>query len=104
MHSGEAAIAQVRLTLLDAAGNPTGLTTSTDATGYYCFTELPPGTYGVTETQPAGYHDGLDMAGDGRSSDTESGALPPESPSGNGISCGVLPTVLPNSPVSECER
>ena len=31
--------------------------------GYYRFDDLMPGTYGVAETQPAGYLDGLDAAG-----------------------------------------
>ena len=61
--SGEAPIAGVVLTLLDSSGNSTGKTATTDATGYYYFDNLAPGTYGVSETQPAGYLDGLDAAG-----------------------------------------
>ena len=61
--SGEAPIPGVLLTLLDSNGNPTGKTATTDANGYYHFDNLMPGTYGVSETQPAGYLDGLDSAG-----------------------------------------
>ena len=61
--AGEAPIAGVQLTLLDANGNPTGQTATTDDSGFYRFDNLMPGTYGVAETQPAGYFDGLDAAG-----------------------------------------
>ncbi|MCX7427684.1 MAG: carboxypeptidase regulatory-like domain-containing protein, partial [Planctomycetia bacterium] len=61
--SGEAGIAGVTLTLLDAGGNATGTTTVTYADGFYRFENLPPGTYGVAEAQPSGYYDGLDAPG-----------------------------------------
>ena len=61
--AGEMGIAGVTLRLLDANGNSTGITTTTDATGEYCFTELRPGTYSVVEVQPSGYLDGLDTPG-----------------------------------------
>ncbi|NLS95882.1 MAG: hypothetical protein GXX96_27415 [Planctomycetaceae bacterium] len=62
--SGEAGIGGVKLTLLDADGNPTTTTTVTDSSGFYRFDGLAPkATYGVAETQPAGYYDGLDAAG-----------------------------------------
>ena len=38
-------------------------TTTTDAAGDYWFEDLPPGTYTVTETQPAGFGDGSETAG-----------------------------------------
>jgi protocatechuate 3,4-dioxygenase beta subunit len=60
---GEAPIAGVKLALTDAKGNPSGLTATTDAAGFYRFTDLKPGAYGVSETQPDGYFDGLDIAG-----------------------------------------
>lgn len=61
--NGELPIAGVTLALIDASGNVTGETTVTDANGYYEFTNLAPGVYGVIETQPSGYYDGLDTAG-----------------------------------------
>jgi serine-aspartate repeat-containing protein C/D/E len=61
--SGESPIANVTLTLLDSSGKSTGNTTTTDATGFYSFTNLTPGTYGVKETQPSDFLDGLDAAG-----------------------------------------
>jgi protocatechuate 3,4-dioxygenase beta subunit len=54
--------------LLDAAGNPTGVTTTTSTApgqvGYYEFKDLAPGTYGVHEIQPSGWLDGKDTPGD----------------------------------------
>ena len=61
--TGETPIGGVTVTLLDANGNPTGQTAVTDASGFYHFGNLMPGGYGVSETQPAGYLDGLDAAG-----------------------------------------
>ena len=54
--AGELGIAGVTVTLTgtDDLGNPVTLTTTTDADGSYVFTDLRPGTYAVTETQPAG--------------------------------------------------
>jgi serine-aspartate repeat-containing protein C/D/E len=45
--SGEAGVAGVKVILLDAAGNPTGITATTDASGNYSFSNLKPGTYSV---------------------------------------------------------
>jgi len=46
---------------LDGPGGPR--TTTTDANGYYEFTDLDPGTYTIKETQPTNYLDGKDNAG-----------------------------------------
>jgi serine-aspartate repeat-containing protein C/D/E len=61
--AGETPIPGATITLLDAAGNPTGRTAVTNAEGYYRICGLMPGTYGVRETQPDGYLDGLDAPG-----------------------------------------
>ncbi|MBN2022004.1 MAG: carboxypeptidase regulatory-like domain-containing protein [Pirellulales bacterium] len=61
--SGEAGIGGVTVELLDAYRNPTGITRVTDANGYYIFDLLEPGVYGVAETQPTAYKDGLDAVG-----------------------------------------
>ncbi len=66
--AGEVGIANVTLTLTDAAGDPIDadgnagngiqpITAVTDGNGDYTFTNLPPGDYGVAETQPTGYDD-----------------------------------------------
>ncbi len=60
---GEAGIAGVTVMLLDAVGGPTGAWAVTNAHGFYRFTDLRPGVYGVAEVQPDGYHDGLDAPG-----------------------------------------
>ncbi|MCE5266265.1 MAG: hypothetical protein LLG00_00060 [Planctomycetaceae bacterium] len=60
---GETPLGGVTLTLLNAQGQSTGQTTTTDENGFYSFDNLMPGAYGVAETQPAGYRDGLDAAG-----------------------------------------
>jgi uncharacterized surface anchored protein len=56
--SGEAGVAGVKVILLDGAGNPTGATATTDASGNYSFNDLKPGTYSVQfdkATLPANY-------------------------------------------------
>ena len=54
---------RVNIALLDASGKSTGETAVTDSSGFYQFDNSMPGTYGISETQPAGYLDGLDTAG-----------------------------------------
>ena len=51
--AGEPGIAGATVTLYDAAGNPIGTVTTT-GTGKYQFCDLPPGTYVVGVTPPAG--------------------------------------------------
>jgi uncharacterized protein (DUF2141 family) len=62
---GESPIAGTTMTLsgADDLGQAVSLTTTTDSSGFYQFTSQRPGTYTVTETQPAGYFDGLDTQG-----------------------------------------
>ncbi len=80
--STEDGISGVTLELLNSAGKKTGITTTTDATGFYRFDGLEPGkTYGVAETQPVGYYDGSDTAGTAGGSahnpgDSITGAVP----------------------------
>jgi len=55
--------ATVTLTGVTDQGSNVTFTTTTDSTGSFNFTNLRPGTYTVTETQPAGYLDGKDAVG-----------------------------------------
>ncbi len=61
---GEAGIAGVQIDLdgTDDFGLLTR-TQATDASGFYRFANLRPGTYTLTETQPAGFDDGSDAIG-----------------------------------------
>jgi hypothetical protein len=63
--SGEKGISGVTITLTgaDDLGNPVNLTQTTDADGAYVFLNLRPGTYKITEAQPAGYVQGIDTVG-----------------------------------------
>jgi uncharacterized repeat protein (TIGR01451 family) len=65
--AGEAGIANVALALTgtDTLGNPINASATTDANGNYLFSNLPAGTYTVTETQPAGFRDGIETVGTG---------------------------------------
>ena len=54
----EPGIEGVVVELLDAAGNGTGITTTTDSNGNYQFTGLAAGIYGVMFTDPNGVLDG----------------------------------------------
>jgi hypothetical protein len=65
IQSGDPGIAGVRLTLTgtDVWGDAIRRITSTNANGGYGFGNLPPGSYQVSETQPAGYLQGTNSAG-----------------------------------------
>ena len=65
VRNAEPPIAGVTITLsgTDDLGHAVTRTTATDAGGHYEFTNLRPGTYTTSETQPAGYLDGKDTAG-----------------------------------------
>jgi protocatechuate 3,4-dioxygenase beta subunit len=74
----EQGIAGVTIRLLDDNGQFTGITTVTDAGGYYQFSGLRSGTYGVQEQQPNGYFQGSTHAGTASGTangDTISGAI-----------------------------
>ena len=53
----------ITLTGTDENGDPVSETTTTDEFGNYLFEDLLPGTYTVTESQPAGYGDTTDVVG-----------------------------------------
>ena len=53
----------ILLTGTDHLGNPVTLSTTTIADGSYVFANLRPGTYTLTQVQPAGYVDGRDIVG-----------------------------------------
>lgn len=55
-------LAGVTVVLTDINGNVVGSTT-TNASGYYQFTNLRGGTYNVRQVQPTGYIDGIDTPG-----------------------------------------
>lgn len=60
--SGEEGIEGTRIVLFDDDGNVVA-ETFTDANGDYCFEELPPGTYKISEIQPDGFLDGIESLG-----------------------------------------
>jgi hypothetical protein len=66
---GENGIRGVNVTLTgtDDLGNAVNLSQTTDSDGAYIFLNLRPGNYYITETQPAGYIQGIDTAGTGGS-------------------------------------
>ncbi len=63
--SGEVGVQNVsiHLTGTDDLGNAVDATLLTDVSGLYLFTNLRPGTYTITEAQPAAYFDGGDAVG-----------------------------------------
>ncbi|HEY3900126.1 MAG TPA: SdrD B-like domain-containing protein [Chthoniobacter sp.] len=63
--AGESGISGVKVTLTgtDDLGDAVNLNATTNAAGLYSFTNLRPGTYTITETQPSAYLDGKDTLG-----------------------------------------
>ena len=60
--AGEEGIEGTRIVLFDDAGNVVS-ETLTDANGDYWFSDLPPGTYKISEMQPEDFIDGIDTLG-----------------------------------------
>ncbi len=63
--AGDSFLAGVTITLIgvDDLGHGVTLTTKTASDGSYSFNGLRPGTYAITETQPAGFLDGAQLLG-----------------------------------------
>jgi protocatechuate 3,4-dioxygenase beta subunit len=62
LDSGEPLLSGVTVQLLDQNGNQLAQTTTNDQ-GFYQFTDLVPGTYGVQDVQPSGYFAEAAVAG-----------------------------------------
>ena len=60
----------IALTGTDLRANPVSRTATSGSDGAYSFQLLPPGTYSVAETQPAGYADGSESVGTGGGTST----------------------------------
>ncbi len=88
LDAGETAIAGATVTLTgtDDLGHAVSLTATTGAGGGYAFNNLRPGTYTLTETQPAGYLDGKDALG------TQGGTLGNDTVSGISLTEGTTGT------------
>ncbi len=86
--AGDAGIGGATVTLAgtDDLGATVSRTATTDATGTYSFARLRPGTYTLTETQPAGYLDGADTVG------TAGGTLANDQVTGITLTAGVAAT------------
>ncbi|WHT21620.1 SdrD B-like domain-containing protein [Crossiella sp. CA-258035] len=96
MDSGETGIAGATVTLTgtDVNGQPVSKTVTTAAGGSYEFTKLLSGNYTVTETQPVGYLDGKDKAGNAggtASNDKVVGITLPAGSAAMGYDFGELP-------------
>ena len=63
LEPGEPGLADVVLNLLDSNGDPTGVSATTDADGFYLFTGLSPGDYYVVYVLPSGYTATYDVDG-----------------------------------------
>ncbi len=74
--AGEAGVAGVTVRLLRADGTPTGLTTTTNGSGNYSFTNLAPGDYRVEFVAPTNRAFGKqDQVADGLDSDVNSAGV-----------------------------
>jgi fimbrial isopeptide formation D2 family protein/uncharacterized repeat protein (TIGR01451 family) len=105
----------ITLTGIDVFGNPvldpaTGLpyTTTTDASGNYLFATVIPGTYTITEAQPAAYNDGIDtsgtLGGNTTTNDRISGVVVGPSQAGTNYNFGELGTFLSGTVFRDSDR
>jgi uncharacterized repeat protein (TIGR01451 family)/fimbrial isopeptide formation D2 family protein len=78
------------LTGTDIYGNNISRTTNTAADGTYSFTSLPPGTYQIVETQPAGFFDSKEVAG------SSAGNVPPACPPAGNCGTGAAQNTISN--------
>ncbi|MBX9680308.1 MAG: choice-of-anchor E domain-containing protein [Gemmataceae bacterium] len=64
-NAGDTGIAGVTVSLTgtDSYGNSVNRTVTSDANGFYSFTALVPGSYSISETQPAGYENATNNLG-----------------------------------------
>ncbi len=71
--TGESGIQDVTVTLTgtDILGNPVSRTTTTNANGEYTFSNVMPGTYTVTQTQPNGFQSVAENVGSAGGTDGE---------------------------------
>ena len=85
--------ASVTLTGTDDLGQSVNVATTTNGTGVFAFTNLRPGTYTLHETQPTGFLDGKDAAGNTGgtlSNDTVTGFSLTAGQSASGVTFGEL--------------
>lgn len=92
--AGETGINAISLTITgtDAYGNAVSQTVTTNASGVYTFTGLPPSNasgYTITETQPAGFANGVNPVGGG--ADSLGGARPASGAAGFGTVIAAIP-------------
>ncbi|MFT4173091.1 MAG: SdrD B-like domain-containing protein [Rhodocyclaceae bacterium] len=76
--TGESGLSGVTVSLSGTGvnGNAVALTATTDATGGYSFGNVGPGTYTLTETQPAAYAPGITRAGTVSGTGSAAGSVP----------------------------
>jgi len=84
---GEPGVAGVVIALsgTDAQGASVSLSAVTDANGDYLFDQVPPGTYTLSMTRPAGYLPGLTAAGNVSGAGSVAGSVPS---TGTGVTSG----------------
>ncbi|MGH9842242.1 MAG: SdrD B-like domain-containing protein [Blastocatellia bacterium] len=103
--SGEAGLKDVRIVLTRPDGSE--VDTFTNSAGYYSFANLMPGTYKITEIQPAGVADGKDTVGSlggNTTNDMFSQIVLPSGGSGTGYNFAELCPMMPKKCDTICWR